>query len=649
MKSSKLRKTAALLAVLLSLGSLLLSCKQGGGTTNDTGNPGTSDIPSESQGEAATGSPTAEVTPDTIPESQVVTQPTQGSYTSPSEARITFGDIPTVEGKGAVAEDHAVTVTSAGTYLVSGSTANGQIVVDTADADTVTLVLNGVSLTCTDGPAVYVKSAPKKVVLYTAAGSVNLLSDTAGYVVADEEQVEGEVYPNACVYACDDLTLDGEGELTIRGNADKGINTKDDLALKGGNLTVTSAGVGLRGNDSVTITGGKVTVTSGGDGIKSANTATEGKGYVNIEGGELYVTATGDGISAATDLSVSGGLGVIVTKDADNSSLSADITPSYDMLRGPGGSMPPGGMPPGGFGGGMGGGMTEGNSNKSTISAKGLKAVGTLSVTGGKLTVTSADDGIHSDDAVWIKDGSLYISAADDGIHANNTLTVSGGITEIVKSYEGLEANQITVSGGTNRVTASDDGVNANGGTSMGMGGFPRASTDASASTDTPDPLLTVSGGYTVVNANGDGIDSNGNIVMTGGVLYVYGPTNNGNGPIDVGDGAYKMTVSGGTFLAVGSNGMAESAENAGQAVFAAKMNTLQAGTLIGIKNADGDMIAAFELPKAIASVVFSSPALTAGNTYTLVYGGSAGEAVDGVVDVTTYTGYVEMGSLQAY
>jgi len=94
---------------------------------------------------------------------------------------------------------------------------------------------------------------------------------------------------------------------------------------------------------------------------------------------------------------------------------------------------------------------------------------------------------------------------------------------------------------------------------------------------------------------------------------------------------------------------MADTAQNNGQAVFAAYMNTIQAGTIIGIKDADGHVIAAFELPKAIASIVYSSPALTAGETYTFVYGGTAGEAVDGVVDVATYTGYSEMGSLEAY
>ena len=125
-------------------------------------------------------------------------------------------------------------------------------------------MLNGVSVACSTGPAVFVHSSPKKTVLYTAAGSVNLLSDGSGYIVEDAEQTEGEVYPNACVYACDDLRLDGDGTLRITGNADKGINTKDDTEITGGTLIVTSPGTAVRGNDSVEMTGGTVTRPSPG-------------------------------------------------------------------------------------------------------------------------------------------------------------------------------------------------------------------------------------------------------------------------------------------------------------------------------------------------------------------------------------------------
>lgn len=173
------------------------------------------------------------VTPDTAPDAGEASVAQTGSYDAASVTAVVTltGDGATVSGSGVSISGSAVTFTSAGTYLISGDLADGQLIVDTADAEKVRLVLNGVSVACSTGPAVFVRSSPKKTVLYTAAGSVNLLSDGSGYTVEDAEQTEGEVYPNACVYACDDLRLDGEGTLRITGNADKGINTKDDLEI----------------------------------------------------------------------------------------------------------------------------------------------------------------------------------------------------------------------------------------------------------------------------------------------------------------------------------------------------------------------------------------------------------------------------------
>lgn len=599
------------------------------------------------------------VTPDTAPDAGEASAAQTGSYDAASVTTVVTltGDGATVSGSGVSVSGSAVTFTSAGTYLISGDLADGQLIVDTADTEKVRLVLNGVSVACSTGPAVFVRSSPKKTVLYTAAGSVNLLSDGNGYTVEDAEQTEGEIYPNACVYACDDLRLDGEGTLRITGNADKGINTKDDLEITGGTLIVTSPGTAVRGNDSVEMTGGIVTltVTGEGDGLKSAQTEKDGKGWVSVSGGSLYITAIGDGISAATDLTVSGGTLVITALDAGGRALTDTGNAGTGSAQS-------------GFGGGRPGGMGgDGNSSKPSISAKGLKAAGTVTLAGGKLTVTAADDGIHADDTVLLQDGEAYIRSGDDGVHADRVLTLSGGSIEIAQSYEGLEAAQITVSGGRTRITASDDGINASsgGGGSMGggrpggfggggrPGGRSGENTDGQTAggtvTDTLTPLLTVSGGYTVVYASGDGIDSNGNIVMTGGTLLVFGPTDNGNGAIDYGDGNCSMTICGGTLLAVGSSGMAETATGSGQAVFdGAFRSSVAAGTLIGLCDADGNLLCGYRLPKVISSIVFSSAALTSGATYTLVQGGTAEADGDGVLDLSTWTGYSTLGSRAA-
>lgn len=658
------RYASACLAFAVTL-SLLTACKGQEGGEDHSNTQGSDSAPATvvvngTVVEPTTGNADISVEPETAPEAVTVDTPTAGSYEPTNETVITLGEAATVTGAGAVADGSAVTVTAAGTYLIQGSTANGQLIVDTADEEKVTLLLNGVSLSCFAGPAVLVKSAPKKVVISTVAGSVNLLSDGSGYIIPDEEQAEGEIYPNACIYSCEDLELIGDGELHITGNADKGINTKDDLKIKGGTLMVTSVGVGIRANDSLEMSGGNVTVHAGGDGVKTANTETEGKGFLTVEGGSLYITAKGDGLSAATDLTVSGGSLVLTTTDTDGVVLEESAgNPTSSSTGGGFGGMGGGGRPGGP------GGMGESSSDKAAISAKGLKAAGLLTVSGGSVTVVAQDDGIHSDGDVHIAGGSVHIRAADDGIHAEKELTVSGGALTVAQSYEGLEALHINILGGTNRITASDDGANATNGMGGGMmgpggtppggfpGGRPRIGDSSASSTATTEiPVLTFAGGYTVFNAAGDGIDSNGNIVISGGTVIVYGPTDNGNGPIDSGDGGYSVTVSGGMLLAVGSNGMAESAENAGQAVLAASWRGtgLSAGEIIGIADESGKVLAAFELPKAISSIVFSSADLTAGETYSIVGGGSTtGTVVDGVIDPATYTGYESMGEIEAY
>ena len=645
----RIYRTAALLALSLVLTSAVTACRGDSSRSADT----TADA-GGAWADAGTGAPVAVAEAETAPAAVIAEAPVAGRYTAGADAVITLGDAIAVQGNGAVVKGSTVTVTSKGTYLISGTLNGGQILVDTADEEKVVLILNGVSVACTDGPAVLVKSAPKKVVLYTAAGSVNIFSDGGGYIVPDEEQTEGEIYPNACIYSCEDLEFDGEGELHVMGNADKGINSKDDIRIKGGTLVLTSVGVGIRGNDSVTVRGGTVTVEAGGDGIKSANADVEGKGFLTVEGGSLFVTAKGDGLSAATDLTVKGGNLVLTTTDTDGVVLEESKGNSTTASGSGFGGMGGGGRP-----GGPGGMMGESTADKAAISAKGLKAAGVLTVSGGRITVVTQDDGLHSDGDVVISDGTLHIRAADDGVHAERELTVSGGVLTVAQSYEGLEALHINLLGGTNRITASDDGANATdgsgggmmGGRPGGMGGFRGGSSSSGTTASGETPVLTFAGGYTVFDAAGDGIDSNGHIVMTGGTVLVYGPTDNGNGPIDFGDGNYGMTISGGTFLAVGSSGMAESAENAGQAILAAYWRGgLSAGETIGITDQDGRVIAAFELPKAISSIVFSSSRLVAGETYTVVGGGvTSAPVTDGVIDPSTYTGYEAMGEIEAY
>ena len=69
-----------------------------------------------------------------------------------------------------------VTITAAGTYQLSGTLSNGQIVVNTADSGVVAVVLSGASIASSTGAAVSVTSADT-VTVTLAAGTTNNLSD----------------------------------------------------------------------------------------------------------------------------------------------------------------------------------------------------------------------------------------------------------------------------------------------------------------------------------------------------------------------------------------------------------------------------------------------------------------------------------------
>ena len=186
-----------------------------------------------------------------------------------------------------------------------------------------------------------------------------------------------------------------------------------------------------------------------------------------------------------------------------------------------------------------------------------------------------------------------------------------------------------------------------------GGGGFfgPGQSNGSTSSSSDETPLLTFNGGYTVVNASGDGIDSNGCINVTGGTIIVYGPTDNGNGPIDHGDARTdQLTISGGTLLAIGSSGMAETAVGQDYGVIAfATRSSFTGGTTMGIFDADGNLILAFEAPKAFASVVYSSADVKSGATYTVGYNGTLdGTLQDGILQSGTFTNHTELGEIQA-
>lgn len=475
-------------------------------------------------------------------------------YDESSAVNITLnGSSAVVSGIGVNISGSTVTITSAGTYIISGSLSDGQIVIAASDSDKVQLVLNNAEINCNTSAAVYVKSADK-VFVTLPAGTTNSLGGGTEYVQTDDNTVDGVIFSKS------DLTLNGTGTLKIDADYRHGIVTKDTLCITGGTYVIDAVKACLAGKDGIKILDGSFTLTAGSKGLNSGNDD-------DAKEGSIYIA-------------------------------------------------------------------------------------------GGTFTIKSEDDSIHADGSCIIAGGTYTIAAGDDGIHANYDTIITDGSITITDSYEGIEGRRITVSGGTINLTASDDGINAaTGGSSdeqrmpggqqpqemrmpggqkpSGMDMDNKGQAPASRSASDDDVYIKITGGTITVNAGGDGIDSNGNLYITGGTVYVAGPTSNGNGALDY-EG--EASITGGTLIAAGSSGMAQGmGSNSTQCSMLVNLSeTIAAGSVISLKDSSGNVLISWTSPKQFSSVVISTAELAQGSTYALVTGDTQTEVTLSSVATTS-------------
>ena len=235
------------------------------------------------------------------------------SFDESSATKITLsGDSASVSGSGAVAEGSTVTISTAGTYIVSGNLTDGSITVTTSENDKVQIVLNGVKMASSSGPAIDIRSADTCFITL-AEGTQNSLSDGSAFASEDA---------NACIYATCDLTINGSGLLDVSGNYRHGVFSKDDLVVYGGSIDVSAVEDGLNGKDSVKIGAGDISIDSGADGVKSSKSTNPEKGFVYVGGGSLSIDAEDDGIQAKTYLCIAGGS---IEIDAADDALHSDL------------------------------------------------------------------------------------------------------------------------------------------------------------------------------------------------------------------------------------------------------------------------------------------------------------------------------------
>lgn len=555
--------------------------------------------------------------------------------------------ITSTDGSTITQNDSVYTITQAGEYTVTGLLSEGQIVVNADDNAEITIVLNGTSITCSNGSPIYIKNADN-VKIKSEENTYNCIVDARAEADDNPDNSSNE-NGNAAIYAACDLKLVGKGALSVTGNYNNGIQSKDDISIKNVTIKVNAVNNAINGNDEVAIESGEIiAISRKGDGIKTSNSSlsTKGKqkGNVIISGGNIGIYAACDGIDAAYGVDVSGDGNLNIYTDtysdyseavaADNSGSSASSvgTPPDMNNTQNNGNM---GNPPdmnnsssnpgmkGNFGGGnrtangMPGNNSSGNSSKKSYSTKGIKAESEINISGAAINISSTDDGIHanSDSGVLetgedgkgiisISGGTITISTGDDGIHADKELNITDGYINVLTSYEGLEAITINISGGQSFIYAADDGINA--------------CTEDGTST----PLINITGGYidvTTGSGDTDAIDSNGSYTQSGGMVLVKGGSSSGqvSGSIDV-DG--NITITGGTCIALG--GICETPVNSVNAYVFSSVS-FNAGSY-SVKDSSGNEIISFTLNNSYSNGWICTSALTTNTEYTLYCDGSS-------------------------
>lgn len=306
-----------------------------------------------------------------------------------------------------------------------------------------------------------------------------------------------------------------------------------------------------------------------------------------------------------------------------------------------------------------GGSLTVSGNNK-----QGIKADGTLTVTGGKLTVSALKKALKADEKVVIgteggsdSDLSITITSSYEGIESENIYFYSGTV-DITSSDDGVNAassddDETTTDTATTTATASATSTTAttDSSTSSGSAAGPQAGGmppggfgggnggPGGESSGVGDYNIYIYGGDITVNASGDGLDSNGSIYMYGGNVKIW-QTGNGDGALDY---ETACEVTGGTLLAAGSMGMVATptkTDDSQAYINFSASSAISSGSTISIKDASGNTVYTVKAPKSVQSVVFSSPKLTDGATYTL-YEGSTQKAS---ASATTANGNNGMG-----
>lgn len=297
-----------------------------------------------------------------------------------------------------------VTITAEGTYIVSGTLKDGQIIVEADDTAKVQIVLKDASITSSTSAAIYVKSADK-VFVTSAKGTDNTLANGGSFTADGDTNVDG------AVFAKDDITFNGSGSITINSPAGHGIVGKDDVKLAGGTITINAAEHGVQANDSVRVAQAEITIDADAkDGIHVSDDADEEEGttsdsFFYMADGSLTISAGDDGVHADAEANIEGG--------------TIDVSESYEGIEALAINV---------SGGDIKVAATDDGFNAAGGTSSTESTFGSDDWAGGKGGMMN-DGG--TDGQINISNGNIYIQAGGDGVDSNGSVSISGGYTVV--------------------------------------------------------------------------------------------------------------------------------------------------------------------------------------------------------------------------
>ena len=508
-----------------------------------------------------------------------------------------------VSGDGASASDNTLTISKGGVYTLSGKNSDASIVISTDDK--VKLKLNGVNITSSGTPVIYVENADK-LYIDTEDGTDNRLVSTA----AD----------TAAIRSKDNLKIKGGGTLNIT-SADNGIKCSDNLKIEGGNINIDAKSDGINVNDTFEMTDGNLKITAVGDGIDSSSIA-------NISGGTIDITTNGTPTETSQTEQSSDEQNRPKTPFVESSSVEFETS-------------------------------SKGIKADWMIKLSG----GKINVNSADHAIHCTSD-IETDGA-----NLTLASQYKKGISAHGSITIDGADTsiDVTKSTEGIEGKtKLTINNGNIKINSTDDGLNAGTSTEMQppQGGFggERGQKDRRQPQDGQQPpqdgqqppqdgqqppqdgqqppqdgqqppqdgfsgqnnkdVIIINGGNIEVTGRDDAIDVNGNLVINGGTIKLANPVGTVTGPFAALDANGSITIAdGATLIAAVSGAQANSLGITQNSIIGYAESELAAGTIVSLKDDNGNTIISYAPQEKFSAVYITSPSIEIGKNYTLEIG----------------------------